>query len=63
MKYDFDKLTDRSGTYACKTDELPAGCPDDALPAWVADMDLPCPQPVASPAEKRRIRKFLTSMK
>ena len=46
MKYDFDKLIDRSGTYACKTDELPAGCPDDALPAWVADMDLPCAEPV-----------------
>lgn len=33
MRYDFDKIIDRSGTYACKTDDLPKGCPDDALPA------------------------------
>ena len=53
MKYDFDKLIDRSGTYACKTDELPAGCPDDALPAWVADMDLPCAEPVLQAIKER----------
>ena len=46
MKYNFDELIDRRGTYSCKTDDLPAGCSEDALPAWVADMDLPCPQPV-----------------
>ena len=34
MTYDFDALTDRSGTYSLKWEE--AG---DALPMWVADMD------------------------
>ena len=46
MKYDFDQLTDRRGTYASKTDAMPEGCPPDALPAWVADMDLICAEPV-----------------
>ena len=32
MTYDFDALTDRSGTYSLKWEE--AG---DALPMWVAD--------------------------
>ena len=35
MKYDFDKITDRSGTGAVKWEEA-GGC----LPFWVADMDL-----------------------
>ena len=34
MAYDFDKITDRSGTFCIKWDA--AG---DALPMWVADMD------------------------
>ncbi len=53
MKYDFDKVIDRSGTYACKTDELPVGCPADALPAWVADMDLPCAEPILKAIHER----------
>lgn len=53
MRYDFDKIIDRSGTYACKTDDLPKGCPDDALPAWVADMDLPCAEPILKAIRQR----------
>lgn len=34
MTYDFDAMTDRSGTYSLKWEE--AG---DALPMWVADME------------------------
>lgn len=34
MKYDFDKITDRSGTYSMKWDVN-----DGVLPMWVADMD------------------------
>lgn len=44
--YDFDKITDRMGTFACKTDQLPKGCPADSLSAWIADMDFTCPEPV-----------------
>ena len=51
--YDFDAVIDRSGTDACKTDTLPEGCPPDALPAWVADMDLPCAQPIVEAIQKR----------
>ena len=29
MKYDFDKIIDRRGTYASKTDAMPEGCPED----------------------------------
>ncbi len=34
MKYDFDKIIDRSNTNSCKWDVLP-----NELPMWVADMD------------------------
>ena len=34
MKYDFDSITDRSGTYALKWEVS-----DNELPMWVADMD------------------------
>ena len=34
MAYDFDKITDRSGTFCIKWDAA-----SDALPMWVADMD------------------------
>lgn len=40
MKYDFDKLTDRTGVHSLKWD-----CGNNELPMWVADMDFenaPC---------------------
>ena len=42
MRYDFDTVIDRRGTYAIKWSQ-----PDpDIIPLMVADMDLPVPQPV-----------------
>ena len=40
MKYNFDEVVDRKGTYSCKLDQMPEGAPSDALSVWVADMDL-----------------------
>lgn len=45
MKYDFDKLTERRGTYSCKW-EVPSG----ELPMWIADMDFE-----TAPAVKRAV--------
>ncbi len=40
MKYDFDEVIDRSGSYSVKHDFYPEhGKPESALPLWVADMD------------------------
>ena len=43
MKYDFDRVIDRSNTYSIKYDPAARGKPDDVLPMWVADMDFPAP--------------------
>ena len=44
MKYNFDKITDRHGTDALKTDVLQARYGRaDLLPLWVADMDFETP--------------------
>ena len=47
MKYDFDKLTDRRGSYSLKWD-----VPEGDLPMWVADMDFECPSPIRRAIEK-----------
>ena len=42
MSFDFDKITDRSKTYAIKYDLAKArNKPEDAISLWVADMDFP----------------------
>lgn len=51
--YDFGKIIDRQGTLACKTDQMPKGCPPDSVSAWIADMDFACPQPVTSALHER----------
>lgn len=51
--YDFDKITDRQGTMACKTDQMPKGCPPDSVSAWIADMDFTCPEPVLRALHER----------
>ena len=51
--YDFDKIIDRQGTLACKTDQMPKGCPPDSVSAWIADMDFACPQPVINAMHER----------
>lgn len=53
MIYNFDTPVDRSSTHSIKWDVLPAGAPQDALPLWVADMDLPCAEPVIKALHER----------
>ena len=48
MKYDFDRMTDRSGT-----DSLKWNTADGELPMWVADMDLPAAPAVLETLQKR----------
>jgi cystathionine beta-lyase len=43
MKYDFDRVIDRSNTYSIKYEPSWRGKPDDVLPLWVADMDFAAP--------------------
>ena len=43
MKYDFDRVIDRSGTFSIKYDPASRGKPLDVLPLWVADMDFAAP--------------------
>lgn len=54
MKYNFDKIIDRSKTEAAKyhkTKEIFGT--DDILPLWIADMDLQVPQPVVEAIKAR----------
>ena len=54
MKYDFDKVIDRHGTYSSKWDGLAGmkkrvtniNIDENTIPMMVADMDLQSPQPV-----------------
>lgn len=59
MKYNFDEIIDRSGTSATKMESLPKGCPDDALPLWVADMDFACAEPILKALHERIEQKDL----
>jgi cystathionine beta-lyase len=43
MKYDFDRVIDRSNSYSIKYEPSWRGKPDDILPLWVADMDFAIP--------------------
>lgn len=58
MKYDFDTPVDRQGTHAIKLDRLPEGAPQDAIPMWVADMDLPCAEPIIRALHERIERRI-----
>ena len=47
MKYDFDKIIDRTNTNSLKYDfAAERGMPEDLLPLWVADMDFQAPPQV-----------------
>jgi bifunctional pyridoxal-dependent enzyme with beta-cystathionase and maltose regulon repressor activities len=47
MKYDFDRICDRSNTNCVKWDTVKAIFGrDDVIPMWVADMDFPVAQPI-----------------
>lgn len=58
MKYNFDELVDRTGTYSCKLEALPEGAPPDAISVWVADMDFACPDPVIKALHDRIERRI-----
>lgn len=58
MKYNFDEVVDRKGTYSCKLDQMPEGAPSDALSVWVADMVLPAPSPYHGQLHERIDRKI-----
>lgn len=55
MKYDFDKMIDRTGTLSYKWEARDINFPDNpqALPFWIADMDFPCPDPIVKAIQKR----------
>lgn len=66
MKYDLDRVVDRSGTGAAKWDAYRGGShagpitainasldSDGPIPMWVADMDFPAPQPVIDALSER----------
>ena len=54
MAYDFDKITDRTRTFAAKYDlAAKRNKPTDAISLWVADMDFPT-APCVEKALKRR---------
>lgn len=56
MRYDFDRVIERSGTNSVKWDKQflkEHFKTDDILPLWVADMDFQCPQPVIDALKKR----------
>ena len=52
------EIIDRSGTSATKMESLPKGCPDDALPLWVADMDFACAEPILKALHERIDKKI-----
>lgn len=54
MRYDFDRVIDRSATNTIKWDSNTALFGrEDVLDMWVADMEFPCPQPVVDALMER----------
>ena len=56
MKYDFNKVIDRTNTHSVKWDKgllKEFFGTEDVLPLWVADMDFQCPQPVIEAVKKK----------
>ena len=49
MKYDFDEITERSGTGCVKYDKAPKGL----IPLWVADMDFRTPDFIIDALHRR----------
>ena len=57
MKYDFDKIIDRSGTNALKYSVLKERYGrDDLIPLWVADLDFETPDFITDALRKRLSR-------
>lgn len=54
MKYNFDKIIDRTNTHAVKFDErIKNFGTDDVIPLWIADMDFETAQPIIDAINKR----------
>lgn len=54
MKYNFDEIVDRKGSYSAKYDELEKNYGrSDIIPMWIADMDFVCPKSVVDACVKR----------
>lgn len=58
MKYDFDTLVERRGTHCCKFDTIPEEAGKDAIPVSIADMDLPCAEPIIRALHERIDQKI-----
>lgn len=62
MKYDFNQITDRSGTDSLKWEHINMYFPDarkDVLSMWVADMDFACAPPILDAIHRRLDRQIL----
>jgi cystathionine beta-lyase len=53
MKYDFDRLIERSNTDSSKWNVKTVFGSDDIIPMWVADMDFPIARPITEAIRKR----------
>lgn len=53
MKYDFDRIIDRSGTDAIKYDIKGHGMTEGVIPLWVADMEFRAPECVVQAMKER----------
>ena len=53
MNYDFKTVESRKNTGCVKWDHLAPGCGDDAIPAWVADMDFKSPPEISIALKER----------
>ncbi len=58
MKYNFDEIIDRSGTYSMKYEQMPENFSHDAIPMWLHDMDFPCSQAILDALHQRVDRKI-----
>ena len=58
MKYDFDTRVERRGTYCCKYDTIPEEAGENAIPVSIADMDLPCAEPIIRALHERIDQKI-----
>lgn len=57
MRYDFNEIIERAGTYSIKWADVGGKCanyqnPNQKLPFQVADMDIPCPKPLVQALHK-----------
>ncbi len=60
MRYDFDRICDRSNTNCVKWDAVASLFGSrDVIPMWVADMDFPVAQPIMEAIRRRSQHEFM----